>query len=134
MRDNISDLLTRIRNGQRAKLYEIVLFWPTPKVCLNILDLLKNEGFIRGYKKTLRNNKQIVTVLLKYTYLNEPLIKKPKKKSGSFFISNAYKYYWELVSSCSRLRVLWNTFWSFVLLVSWLIGTVAVATKLNWLS
>jgi hypothetical protein len=24
---------------------------------------------------------------------NEPLIKKPKKKSGSFFISNAYKYY-----------------------------------------
>jgi len=24
---------------------------------------------------------------------NEPLIKKPKRKSGSFFISNAYKYY-----------------------------------------
>ena len=81
MRDNISDLLTRIRNGQRAKLYEIVLFWPTPKVCLNILDLLKNEGFIRGYKKTLHNNKQTITVLLKYTYLNEPLIKKIERVS-----------------------------------------------------
>lgn len=97
MRDNISDLLTRIRNGQHAKLYEIVLFWPTPKVCLNILDLLKNEGFIRGYKKTLHNNKQTVTVLLKYTYLNEPLIKKIERISTPgkrIFVKS--KSFWKL--------------------------------------
>ena len=97
MRDNISDLLTRIRNGQRAKLYEIVLFWPTPKVWLNILDLLKNEGFIRGYKKTLHNNKQTITVLLKYTYLNEPLIKKIERVSTPgkrIFVKS--KSFWKL--------------------------------------
>lgn len=97
MRDNISDLLTRIRNGQRAKLYEIVLFWPTPKVCINILDLLKNEGFIRGYKKTLHDNKQTITVLLKYTYLNEPLIKKIERVSTPgkrIFIKS--KSFWKL--------------------------------------
>ena len=71
MKDNISDMITRIRNGQKAKLFEIVLFWPTPKICLNILDLLKNEGFISGYKKVALNNKTYIYVLLKYTELLE---------------------------------------------------------------
>jgi len=39
MKDNISDMITRIRNGQRAKLGEILLFWPTPKICINIFNL-----------------------------------------------------------------------------------------------
>jgi small subunit ribosomal protein S8 len=81
MKDNISDMITRIRNGQNAKLYEIVLFWPTPKFCLRILDLLKTEGFIRGYRKIILNNKNCISVLLKYTENLEPVIKKIQRIS-----------------------------------------------------
>lgn len=81
MKDNISDMITRIRNGQKAKLGEIVLFWPTPKICINILDLLKKEGFIRGYKKTVLNEKNCISILLKYTTFNEPVIKRIERVS-----------------------------------------------------
>ena len=59
MRDNISDMLTRIRNGQRAKLFEITLFSPVPKVCLQILNILYKEGYIRGFKKFYKKKKII---------------------------------------------------------------------------
>jgi small subunit ribosomal protein S8 len=81
MRDNISDMITRIRNGQKSKLFEVSLFWPTPKICLNILDLLKKEGYIRGYKKVNSNNKIYISVLLKYTEFQEPIIKKIERVS-----------------------------------------------------
>ena len=82
MKDNISDMLTRIRNGQKARLLGVVLFWPTPNFCIKILDLLKKEGFIRGYKKIItKTKKESVCVLLKYTHLNEPIIKKIERVS-----------------------------------------------------
>lgn len=81
MRDNISDMLTRIRNGQKANLIEIPLFWPTPKICLNILNLLNREGYIRGIKKKLINEKVHFFVLLKYTSTQTPTIKKIERIS-----------------------------------------------------
>jgi len=81
MKDNISDMITRIRNGQKAKLKEILLFWPTPKICIRILNILKTEGFIRGYSKTIINNKEFVSVLLKYTEYEEPCIRKIERIS-----------------------------------------------------
>lgn len=81
MKDNISDMITRIRNGQKANLFEVSLFWPTPKICINILNLLKNEGYIRGHRKIILNNKECVSVLLKYTEFQEPIIKKIKRVS-----------------------------------------------------
>jgi small subunit ribosomal protein S8 len=81
MKDNISDMITRIRNGQKSKLFEVILFWPTPKICLNILDILKNEGYIRGYRKIVSNNKTCISVLLKYTEFQEPVIKKIERVS-----------------------------------------------------
>ena len=82
MKDNISDMITRIRNGQKSKLFEVLLFWPTPKVCFKVLDLLKQEGYIRGYKKIEFNNKIHIKVLLKYTEFQEPLIKKIERVSS----------------------------------------------------
>jgi len=76
MRDNISDMLTRIRNGQKASLIEIPLFWPTPKICLNILNILTREGYIRGVKKQIFNNKVYFFILLKYNSTQQPTIKK----------------------------------------------------------
>lgn len=81
MKDNISDMLTRIRNGQQSKMYQIVLFWPTPKICIKILDILKNEGFIRGYSTIYIKNKKSIIVFLKYTSLKKPLINKIKRIS-----------------------------------------------------
>ena len=81
MKDNVSDMITRIRNGQKAHLLEIELFWPTPKICIKILEILKTEGFIRGFKKKILNNKIIISVLLKYSEINEPSIKKIERVS-----------------------------------------------------
>jgi len=76
MKDNISDMITRIRNGQKSKLAKVVLFWPTPKICLKILNILKKEGYIRGYKYILEDNKTKIIVLLKYTSFEKPVITK----------------------------------------------------------
>ena len=45
--DPLSDLLTRIRNGQRTS--KSVVDSPSSKLRINVLDALKREGFIRGY-------------------------------------------------------------------------------------
>jgi small subunit ribosomal protein S8 len=76
MKDNISDMLTRIRNGQKANLLEVPLFWPTPNFCIDLLTLFQREGYIRGFNKKIINNKEYFTILLKYTDQNRPLIQK----------------------------------------------------------
>jgi len=83
MKDHISDMLTRIRNGQKANLLEINLFWPTPNFCIKILILFQLHGFIRGFKKTVINNKLYITVLLKYVGFQNPIIKKIQRISTS---------------------------------------------------
>lgn len=62
--DPIADLLTRIRNGQQAKLEVVAV--PASKMKIGIVHLLKEEGYIRAYK-CIRDNKQgIIKVALKY--------------------------------------------------------------------
>jgi len=97
MKDNISDMLTRIRNGQKANLLEIKLFWPTPKFCLVILNLLQREGFIRGIKFGIFNKKYCVVVLLKYSELQKPLISKIERisKPGKRIFCSG-KVFWNL--------------------------------------
>jgi small subunit ribosomal protein S8 len=47
--DPIGDLLTRIRNGQMRGLAKIST--PASKLRARLLDVLKEEGFIRGYSE-----------------------------------------------------------------------------------
>jgi len=47
MSDPLGDLLTRIRNAQRAG--KSVVLTPHSKLRLNVLDVLQREGDIRGY-------------------------------------------------------------------------------------
>lgn len=62
--DPIADLLTRIRNGQKAG-YDVVTV-PASKMKIGITHLLKQEGFIRAYK-CVRDGKQgIIKIALKY--------------------------------------------------------------------
>ena len=48
--DPIGDLLTRIRNGQMARHGAIIA--PNSKKRRAVLDVLKKEGFIRGYSES----------------------------------------------------------------------------------
>ncbi len=73
MNDPLSDLLTRIRNGQAARLSEIKS--PSSKLRANVLEVLKREGYIRDYSvKQNDNGSSQLNVELKYSE-GQPVIK-----------------------------------------------------------
>ena len=79
MSDPLGDMLTRIRNGQHARLSSIKS--PTSKLRENVLEVLKNEGFIRGYERNeLRPGINEVRIELKY-YEGEPVIRELSRVS-----------------------------------------------------
>jgi small subunit ribosomal protein S8 len=79
MNNYVSDMLIRIKNGQQAQLDAVLLHPNMPKFCYKILEILYEEGFIRGFtKKTNEKNKLEIKVLLKYT------------NTGTSVISNVY--------------------------------------------
>jgi small subunit ribosomal protein S8 len=71
MQDPIADLLTRIRNGQSARLSEVTI--PSSKMKMAILKVLKAEGYIVDYALDENNNKPLIKVSLKY-YNEKPVI------------------------------------------------------------
>lgn len=71
--DPLGDMLTRIRNGQQARKSDIKV--PASKLREHVLDVLKREGYIRGYERvTLRKGVDEIKVELKY-YDGNPVIK-----------------------------------------------------------
>lgn len=73
MNDLVSDTLTRIRNGQRARLASVECL--DSKLIANLLDVLAREGYIRGHEGTEKDGKPFRRVELKY-FEGEPVIKK----------------------------------------------------------
>ena len=51
MTDPLGDMLTRIRNGQRAKMDSVIT--PASKLRARVLDVLQREGYIRGYTEVV---------------------------------------------------------------------------------
>lgn len=49
MSDTLGDMLTRIRNAQRAKKSEVVS--PASRLRESVLEVLKKEGYIEGYER-----------------------------------------------------------------------------------
>ena len=77
--DPIGDMFTRIRNGQMRSLSSINV--PASNFRQNILDILKNEGFINNYYiEKLDNNKKNLKVELKY-FEGSPVIKEIRRIS-----------------------------------------------------
>ena len=71
--DPLGDMLTRIRNAQRARHTSCVA--PASKLRANVLDVLKREGFIRGFAaEELRPGVAQLRIELKYNE-GEPVIK-----------------------------------------------------------
>jgi small subunit ribosomal protein S8 len=70
--DPIGDMLTRIRNAIMVKKKEVVVE-PASKLKMAILDVLKREGYIEGYKIEGEGVKKRIIVYLKY-YQGKPVI------------------------------------------------------------
>ena len=65
MTDPVGDLLTRIRNGQAARLDSVTV--PASRLRSNLLDVLQREGYIRGwFEEELRPGVKELRVELKY--------------------------------------------------------------------
>ncbi len=63
--DPVGDMLTRIRNGQAARLDSVTM--PASKLRANVLDVLQREGYIRGYfEEEMRAGIKEIRVELKY--------------------------------------------------------------------
>ncbi len=70
--DPLGDMLTRIRNGQRAKKDSVVT--PASKLRASVLEVLKREGYIRGYSEEELAGHAGLRVELKY-FEGQPAIK-----------------------------------------------------------
>jgi small subunit ribosomal protein S8 len=77
MKDFLGDMLTRIKNGQKVQLNSVLLHPSTPKYCIKVLELLRDEGFIYGYQEWYDENtkKKVIKVLLKYNNTGVPVIR-----------------------------------------------------------
>jgi len=64
MTDPIADMLTRIRNGLRARHEEVDI--PASKTKHEIAKILKEEGYIKNVKLVQDNKQGIIKVFLKY--------------------------------------------------------------------
>jgi small subunit ribosomal protein S8 len=79
MSDPLGDMLTRIRNGQRANKNSIVS--PASKLRANVLEVLKREGYIRGYSQAdVRPGIAEITIELKY-HEGQPVIREISRVS-----------------------------------------------------
>jgi len=73
MNDPVGDMLTRIRNAQMRRKSKVST--PGSRLRQHVLDVLKDEGYIRGYSTTDHGNGRTeFEIELKY-YEGEPVIK-----------------------------------------------------------
>ena len=70
--DPIADMLTKIRNASKAKFEKVDIV--TSKLKIEVIKILKNEGYIKNFKKTTVDGINYIRVFLKYNEKNEPII------------------------------------------------------------
>ena len=78
MTDPISDMLTRIRNGQKAR--KVSVSMPASKAKEAVARVLKDEGYITGYAVDGEGAAKELTVELKY-FEGTPVIEKIQRAS-----------------------------------------------------
>ena len=77
--DSLSDLLTRIRNGVKSKKREVNM--PSFRLGVEVVKILKDEGYIKNYKVIDDKKQGILNVTLKYTEDNRSVISGLKRIS-----------------------------------------------------
>ncbi len=78
MTDPIADMLTRIRNAQMVE--QTVVAMPSSKVKLAIAKVLKDEGYIDGFKVSGEEVKPVLEIARKY-YAGRPVIERIERVS-----------------------------------------------------
>ncbi len=79
MSDPLGDMLTRIRNGQRARKSKIEA--PFSRLRLNVLDVLKREGYIRDFNAD-KDDKGFDRIQIELKYFEgEPVIRQISRVS-----------------------------------------------------
>ena len=87
MNDIIADMLSRIKNAQ--KVYKAEVRVKYSKICIHILNILVEEGYINGYK-LIKDDLYSIQVYLKY-YNEKPVIKnitRISKPGKRIYVSN----------------------------------------------
>jgi small subunit ribosomal protein S8 len=77
--DSLSDLLTRIRNGVKSKKREVNM--PSFRLGIEVVKILKDEGYIKNYKVIDDKKQGVLNVTLKYTEDNRSVISGLKRVS-----------------------------------------------------
>jgi len=78
MSDPIADMLTRIRNAQMVQ--KAVVVMPSSKLKVAIAQVLKDEGYIDGFRVKAEGAKSELEVVLKY-YAGRPVIERIERVS-----------------------------------------------------
>ena len=78
MQDPVSDMLTRIRNGQHAGKVRVMM--PTSKQKSSIAEVLKQQGYIRDFSVEEIDGKPQLAILLRY-FEGKPVIETLKRVS-----------------------------------------------------
>ena len=78
MNDPLGDLLSRIRNAQMRNKSKVSS--PNSRLRESVLDVLKNEGYIRGYAVVERDGRSEIEIELKY-FDGEPVIREIERVS-----------------------------------------------------
>lgn len=78
MQDPIADMFTRIRNAQAVGNRDVLM--PSSKLKVAIAKVLKEEGYITDYEVFSQDNKNTLSVALKY-HKGIPVIDKIKRVS-----------------------------------------------------
>src|SRR5688572_23306440 len=80
MTDPIADMFTRIRNAQRGEKRSVSV--PASKLKRAILEVLRQEGYIEGFKEQKQDGHAMLEVGLKY-YAGFPVIERIERVSKS---------------------------------------------------
>jgi small subunit ribosomal protein S8 len=105
--DPVADMLTKIRNAGMAKHEKVDI--PTSKLKLEIVKILKTEGYIKNFKKVNQDGANTIRVFLKYDEETGPVIhgiekvSKPGRRvyTGYKTMPRVYNGYGTLIVSTS---------------------------------
>ena len=70
--DPVADMLTKVRNASQAKHEKVDI--SNSKLKLQIVKIMKNEGFIKNFKKVTKDGATYLRVFLKYDEAHCPVI------------------------------------------------------------
>jgi small subunit ribosomal protein S8 len=105
--DPVADMLTKIRNAGMAKHEKVDV--PASKLKLEIVKILKTEGYIKNFKRMAQDGSDNIRVFLKYDDVTSPVIhgiekvSKPGRRvyTGYKTMPRVYNGYGTLIVSTS---------------------------------